>query len=56
MYEIAVPVTGWIIYQVEAKNEEDAKGQLKKFPCSFVSAEYDVDRDMDPSKWEVQKI
>jgi hypothetical protein len=53
MYEVAMPITGFVIYQVDAESETDAKAKVAE--GTWDDVEYDVDRDMNQEEWEVQE-
>ena len=58
-YEVALPIIrGWMVYEVEAESEEEAKEIVANGECDTLSdSEYDnVECDLDINSWEVGEI
>jgi hypothetical protein len=54
-FEIAVPMTGWQVFQVEA---EDAEQAIELVSCGEVDTDdFDgIDWEVDTNKWDIEEI
>jgi len=54
-YEIAIPVTGFKVYFVEAESEDAARDAVLN-GCDDFDCEYELDQNLDYNTWEVCEL
>lgn len=53
-YRVNVPTSGTVIYEVQAKNPDDAKQAVLSGEGEWI--DHDYSEDLDHNVWEVEKV